>query len=163
MIYFFFFLRIRRPPRSTLFPYTTLFRSRERLLEGVADAAVDVADQRLELAHRRLEVRALVLELLHVLDRLAVLGRRERVDRPELLAPAGEALDARVDGSALVVWERRLGGLGGKAEPAGHAAQLRFGVGRAVAGALRLDLAARDALGARLQPRLDLRLLGGAR
>src|SRR6266403_3812821 len=25
--YNFFFLRIRRPPRSTLFPYTTLFRS----------------------------------------------------------------------------------------------------------------------------------------
>src|SRR5207249_12236827 len=27
--FFFFFLMIRRPPRSTLFPYTTLFRSRE--------------------------------------------------------------------------------------------------------------------------------------
>src|SRR5436189_1608075 len=26
-IYLFFFLMIRRPPRSTLFPYTTLFRS----------------------------------------------------------------------------------------------------------------------------------------
>src|SRR2546425_12639203 len=26
-ILFFFFLMIRRPPRSTLFPYTTLFRS----------------------------------------------------------------------------------------------------------------------------------------
>src|SRR2546427_8406818 len=26
----FFFLMIRRPPRSTLFPYTTLFRSREK-------------------------------------------------------------------------------------------------------------------------------------
>src|SRR3712207_8318882 len=26
----FFFLMIRRPPRSTLFPYTTLFRSRRR-------------------------------------------------------------------------------------------------------------------------------------
>src|SRR6267143_3271478 len=26
----FFFLMIRRPPRSTLFPYTTLFRSRHR-------------------------------------------------------------------------------------------------------------------------------------
>src|SRR6266705_7011610 len=26
---FFFFLMIRRPPRSTLFPYTTLFRSHE--------------------------------------------------------------------------------------------------------------------------------------
>src|SRR2546430_14037368 len=28
--FFFFFLMIRRPPRSTLFPYTTLFRSRYR-------------------------------------------------------------------------------------------------------------------------------------
>src|SRR5256885_10832332 len=27
IIYVFFFLMIRRPPRSTLFPYTTLFRS----------------------------------------------------------------------------------------------------------------------------------------
>src|SRR2546430_17106169 len=27
MLIFFFFLMIRRPPRSTLFPYTTLFRS----------------------------------------------------------------------------------------------------------------------------------------
>src|SRR5256885_11602941 len=27
MTFFFFFLMIRRPPRSTLFPYTTLFRS----------------------------------------------------------------------------------------------------------------------------------------
>src|SRR2546421_4015637 len=27
--FFFFFLMIRRPPRSTLFPYTTLFRSHE--------------------------------------------------------------------------------------------------------------------------------------
>src|SRR2546430_15857275 len=35
MSLFFFFLMIRRPPRSTLFPYTTLFRSlltRERLI-----------------------------------------------------------------------------------------------------------------------------------
>src|SRR5205809_1976257 len=29
-IFYFFFLMIRRPPRSTLFPYTTLFRSRVR-------------------------------------------------------------------------------------------------------------------------------------
>src|SRR3989442_10147367 len=28
---FFFFLMIRRPPRSTLFPYTTLFRSHEHV------------------------------------------------------------------------------------------------------------------------------------
>src|SRR2546430_5291330 len=34
--FLFFFLMIRRPPRSTLFPYTTLFRSREpRLVHPV--------------------------------------------------------------------------------------------------------------------------------
>src|SRR3989454_742095 len=32
--FFFFFLMIRRPPRSTLFPYTTLFRSVEVVGEG---------------------------------------------------------------------------------------------------------------------------------
>src|SRR5689334_25385787 len=31
---FFFFLMIRRPPRSTLFPYTTLFRSHATGLQG---------------------------------------------------------------------------------------------------------------------------------
>src|SRR2546429_7395450 len=31
LFFFFFFLMIRRPPRSTLFPYTTLFRSTTRL------------------------------------------------------------------------------------------------------------------------------------
>src|SRR5689334_25398187 len=29
VFFFFFFLMIRRPPRSTLFPYTTLFRSEQ--------------------------------------------------------------------------------------------------------------------------------------
>src|SRR5205823_12439869 len=32
LFFFFFFLMIRRPPRSTLFPYTTLFRSRNWIL-----------------------------------------------------------------------------------------------------------------------------------
>src|SRR6185369_17705778 len=34
----FFFLMIRRPPRSTLFPYTTLFRSRRRRLRAAPTA-----------------------------------------------------------------------------------------------------------------------------
>src|SRR3989337_4030144 len=33
-VWCFFFLMIRRPPRSTLFPYTTLFRSRENARDG---------------------------------------------------------------------------------------------------------------------------------
>src|SRR2546429_2803009 len=45
--FFFFFLMIRRPPRSTLFPYTTLFRSIEKLLKG-AQAQV-VAFERFEV------------------------------------------------------------------------------------------------------------------
>src|SRR3712207_7395660 len=34
---FFFFLMIRRPPRSTLFPYTTLFRSDHRRRDAHRD------------------------------------------------------------------------------------------------------------------------------
>src|SRR5438309_3314259 len=34
----FFFLMIRRPPRSTLFPYTTLFRSSTRSLLAVSNS-----------------------------------------------------------------------------------------------------------------------------
>src|SRR2546430_7755454 len=40
---FFFFLMIRRPPRSTLFPYTTLFRSR-RLAGGSCQGEVHLWD-----------------------------------------------------------------------------------------------------------------------
>src|SRR5258708_21957338 len=36
---FFFFLMIRRPPRSTLFPYTTLFRSPGVLAQSRADVS----------------------------------------------------------------------------------------------------------------------------
>src|SRR3989442_9832430 len=41
IFFFFFFLMIRRPPRSTLFPYTTLFRSRINLLVTAKCAAVE--------------------------------------------------------------------------------------------------------------------------
>src|SRR3712207_7903520 len=56
---FFFFLMIRRPPRSTLFPYTTLFRS---FGEEAQDLSLDghvkrggglVGDQEVGLAHQR--------------------------------------------------------------------------------------------------------------
>src|SRR5689334_25108124 len=47
-ILFFFFLMIRRPPRSTLFPYTTLFRSRrdgEHDLGSIRHALVGERDE----------------------------------------------------------------------------------------------------------------------
>src|SRR3989442_4828515 len=48
--FFFFFLMIRRPPRSTLFPYTTLFRSHE-LGERWGQAFL-----RVTALHRRVQV-----------------------------------------------------------------------------------------------------------
>src|SRR5690348_18210242 len=41
VLLFFFFLMIRRPPRSTLFPYTTLFRSRNKRPDGTIDGTTD--------------------------------------------------------------------------------------------------------------------------
>src|SRR5574340_1611266 len=58
----FFFLMIRRPPRSTLFPYTTLFRSlrcaagadRARAVRAVADrAGEDRKSTRLNSSHQK--------------------------------------------------------------------------------------------------------------
>ena len=48
----FFFLMIRRPPRSTLFPYTTLFRSGELSLQAV-DAEVKQLMAELGAARRQ--------------------------------------------------------------------------------------------------------------
>src|SRR5438552_18542878 len=51
LLLFFFFLMIRRPPRSTLFPYTTLFRS----CSGLAGLDPDGRDRTVAL---RGELRA---------------------------------------------------------------------------------------------------------
>src|SRR2546429_4245874 len=46
LLYFlFFFLMIRRPPRSTLFPYTTLFRSRSLLKTMETRSGGDSSDE----------------------------------------------------------------------------------------------------------------------
>src|SRR2546429_6528361 len=41
---------IRRPPRSTLFPYTTLFRSTQEFVLTVGHAAIDLYSGRLALS-----------------------------------------------------------------------------------------------------------------
>src|SRR2546429_2020086 len=57
MFFLFFFLMIRRPPRSTLFPYTTLFRSerfKDRLQVAHGDPlAEEVLHDLLKLADRK--------------------------------------------------------------------------------------------------------------
>src|SRR5689334_23952706 len=39
-LHFFFFLMIRRPPTSTLFPYTTLFRSLHEMVKGGVEPCI---------------------------------------------------------------------------------------------------------------------------
>src|SRR3712207_7032844 len=52
---FFFFLMIRRPPRSTLFPYTTLFRSRHADADrvGLPRGLGHLPDRGLDPGHQR--------------------------------------------------------------------------------------------------------------
>src|SRR3954462_16040763 len=57
---FFFFLMIRRPPRSTLFPYTTLFRS---VISGEAVEHLFVPDPVFEHLGGRLDRKSTRLEL----------------------------------------------------------------------------------------------------
>src|SRR3712207_7143799 len=59
LCFFFFFLMIRRPPRSTLFPYTTLFRSPGPLQR-------DHLDRRVEPGQARLDVLLKVVRLGHL-------------------------------------------------------------------------------------------------
>src|SRR3712207_8295758 len=54
----FFFLMIRRPPRSTLFPYTTLFRS--RIVVRIAVHPVVLLGQEVDVV-----LRSLLRDLLH--------------------------------------------------------------------------------------------------
>src|SRR5258708_35452111 len=51
----FFFLMIRRPPRSTLFPYTTLFRSlgQKRIIAEIVFGRVDPTPGRAEWIDRK--------------------------------------------------------------------------------------------------------------
>src|SRR5256885_10605225 len=50
---FFFFLMIRRPPRSTLFPYTTLFRSIDESIKRTKERLQKVKKQRATQRRRR--------------------------------------------------------------------------------------------------------------
>src|SRR2546422_10068157 len=49
----FFFLMIRRPPRSTLFPYTTLFRSLDGYLGELRSIVPDSLEEYLKVEKRR--------------------------------------------------------------------------------------------------------------
>src|SRR3712207_7725207 len=81
----FFFLMIRRPPRSTLFPYTTLFRSRGDDGAGVGEDALArlvVVGYRPDVLREKELPRVGVLQIrLHVPELLGVEPLRGRHHR----------------------------------------------------------------------------------
>src|SRR3712207_9047472 len=90
----FFFLMIRRPPRSTLFPYTTLFRSTQRMRqaeEGVARLR-EVVDTLIVIPNEKLlnivERRTTILEAFREADnvlRQGVQGITDLITIPGLI------------------------------------------------------------------------------
>src|SRR5260370_27190218 len=61
----FFFLMIRRPPRSTLFPYTTLFRSLEGVVAALAREGVPTPHGRPQWSRSTLRWLLRSVERLH--------------------------------------------------------------------------------------------------
>src|SRR3989454_5054941 len=67
-VIYFFFLMIRRPPRSTLFPYTTLFRSlnEERRRELVKVVHKFAEEGRVAIRHARTDAISKIKKTEHV-------------------------------------------------------------------------------------------------
>src|SRR3989449_6858009 len=130
----FFFLMIRRPPRSTLFPYTTLFRSHEDAL-GV-HAGEDVREALALLAHQAVggnrsgEHTSELQSRVHVQCRLLLQKKKERQERqrediePQVLAEEWVGL-AKGDGltkQEVVLPVGRPAKGGDQGQDAGHPA-----------------------------------------
>src|SRR3712207_9368470 len=78
--FFFFFLMIRRPPRSTLFPYTTLFRSNiiARPVKRVTQSQ-DIVLGKLQVLVLLVNIVVLVLTMISVsITMMAVVAERRK-------------------------------------------------------------------------------------
>src|SRR2546422_1876792 len=104
-VFFFFFLMIRRPPRSTLFPYTTLFRSHPDIYV-IGDAAylevagaplpmmAPVAIQMAETAVARSEEHTSELQSrLHLVCRLLLEKKKTNLANKRYATPIKHAAD----------------------------------------------------------------------
>src|SRR2546426_288958 len=78
LFFFFFFLMIRRPPRSTLFPYTTLFRSHATAVPEVSSDDLFVVTG---------GARGITADCLHALVSARPAGLRSEEHTSELQSP----------------------------------------------------------------------------
>src|SRR5260370_27189408 len=96
----FFFLMIRRPPRSTLFPYTTLFRSPRGAAALSRNANCGIPDVRWEAegtfwrseehtselqSHLNIVCRLLLEKKKNAVGRAATAGRRQHSSLPDAI------------------------------------------------------------------------------
>src|SRR2546430_6759018 len=86
---FFFFLMIRRPPRSTLFPYTTLFRSHADFGAELQEAPdVRAGDARVQdVAHETQDRKSTRLNSSHSQISYAVFCLKKKNDVPYFCLP----------------------------------------------------------------------------
>src|SRR2546426_10722654 len=106
--FFFFFLMIRRPPRSTLFPYTTLFRSADRALHRrrsprhgrPGDGPVPVGRDRIGLEHAATARREGAAPVLRAGRRSRAHARGDRRDAPRPARARAAAARARAPAGA---------------------------------------------------------------
>ena len=75
-----FFLMIRRPPRSTLFPYTTLFRSQDMVLE--------VFEGRIRRFRAFQKLRVMFEKQILPITRIFALQQLQRVERDIVMGRA---------------------------------------------------------------------------
>src|SRR2546430_13273336 len=107
--FLFFFLMIRRPPRSTLFPYTTLFRS-GRGVCSKGSCIESARERRLVAAfhERGIERPAKTRQSdAHDVGRTSCRGR-PRVRRSIRAAPRCDQRDARAQRGYFSAWKRAM-------------------------------------------------------
>src|SRR2546426_4768489 len=101
---FFFFLMIRRPPRSTLFPYTTLFRSllaragvSVLVLEKHADFLRDFRGDTIHPSTRSEEHTSELQSPCNLVCRLLLEKKKKSPDRSQVLEQISTTLETSSD------------------------------------------------------------------
>src|SRR5256885_11113642 len=90
----FFFLMIRRPPRSTLFPYTTLFRSAADRLDDLREAGRESVEHRAVLNTDRKSTR---LNSSHLVISYAVFCLKKKTTTDEAVPSLSSAPNTTAD------------------------------------------------------------------
>src|SRR5256885_15259206 len=114
IFFLFFFLMIRRPPRSTLFPYTTLFRSLSKL-GLIKDGALLIRDGVISAVGSRAQVEALpeaaTAEKLDVGGRVVLPGFVDSHTHLIHAASRAEEYELKIAGAGYEEIARKGGGI----------------------------------------------------